>query len=88
MLSISCDSTHSHGAFAEQLGGVSFPMLSDFHPHGAVSQLYGVYNPERGNSFRSVFILDSGGVLRWKKVYPPGSLPEIPQLLAEVEKIT
>src|SRR5688500_3741111 len=40
---ISVDSTWSHPAWAEARG-ISFPLLADFHPRGAVAELYGVYN--------------------------------------------
>ena len=84
-MSISCDSVFCHGAFAEKLDGISFPMLSDFQPKGQMSELYGVLD-ERGNSLRSVFIVDSQGILRWKKIYERG-LPEIEEILGELDKI-
>lgn len=84
-MSISCDSIFCHGAFAEKLDGISFPMLSDFHPKGQLSESYGVLS-ERGNSRRSVFIIDSQGILRWKKIYEQG-LPEVQELLSELGKI-
>src|SRR4051794_27797569 len=40
-LTVSCDSVYSHKIFAER-EGFDFPLLSDFWPHGAVSQAYGV----------------------------------------------
>lgn len=86
-MSISCDSIFCHGAFAKELGGISFPMLSDFHPKGEASALYGVYG-DRGNAVRSVFIIDTAGVLRWKKTYAAGQgLPDVQELLAELDKI-
>ena len=87
-MSISCDSIHSHNAFAEKLGGISFPMLSDFHPKGQMSSLYGVYNADRGTAVRAVFIVDTQGALRWRKLYPAGQgLPEVEELLAQLDQI-
>src|SRR5690349_6900202 len=40
-MTISVDSTYSHKIFSEK-EGYEFPLLSDFWPHGAVSQAYGV----------------------------------------------
>lgn len=62
-------------------------MLADWHPKGQVSSLYGVYNIERGNPIRSVFIIDRQGIIRWKMTYGPGELPQIPDLLAELGKV-
>ena len=34
VLGVSIDSKHSHKKWAESLGGVSYPLLQDFHPKG------------------------------------------------------
>ncbi len=64
VLAISCDPMFSLRAFAEQ-DGLTFPLLSDFWPHGEVARDYGVFNEERGTPDRSTFIVDKEGVLRW-----------------------
>lgn len=85
-MSVSCDSASSHGGWAQHLDGISFPMAADFHPKGQISEMYGVYNPERGNSRRSTFIIDKNGVIRYKKVYESG-LPDNKELLAELDTL-
>jgi peroxiredoxin (alkyl hydroperoxide reductase subunit C) len=85
-VSISVDSIYSHAAYAEKLGGIGFPMLSDFHPKGKVGQLYGVYNADYGRHFRSVFLVDTEGNLAWKKIYTSG-LPDNEELLHELDKL-
>ena len=64
VLAISCDPMFALRAFAEQ-DGLTFPLLSDFWPHGAAARAYGVLDEERGCSDRSTFIVDREGVLRW-----------------------
>ena len=64
LLAVSCDPMHALRAFAEQ-DGLTFPLLSDFWPHGAVSKSLGVFNEERGCAQRSTLIIDKEGVLRW-----------------------
>jgi peroxiredoxin len=64
VLAVSCDPLFSLRAFAEQ-DGLTFPLLSDFWPHGAVAAAYGVLDEERGCAARSTFIVDKQGVLRW-----------------------
>ena len=71
ILGISCDASPSLKTFAEQ-EGIEYPLLSDFWPHGAVSQLYGSFFEERGFSLRGTFIVDKEGVLRWSVVNSPG----------------
>ena len=44
--------------------GFEFPVLSDYWPHGEVSQAYGVFNETVGAAMRSSFILDADGIVR------------------------
>ncbi len=64
VVAVSCDPMFALRAFADA-DGLSFPLLSDFWPHGAVASAYGVLNETRGCSDRSTFIVDRQGVLRW-----------------------
>jgi peroxiredoxin len=65
VLAISCDPMFALRAFAER-DGLTFPLLSDFWPHGAVATAYGVFDPDRGSAGRSTFIVDKEGRLRWE----------------------
>ena len=58
------DSVFSHANWAAGIGGVSFPLLADFHPKGAVAQSYGLYNDEAGITFRATVLIDAGGTIR------------------------
>ena len=64
LLAVSCDPMFALRAFADQ-DDLTFPLLSDFWPHGAVSSAYGVFDEARGCSRRSTFIIDRDGILRW-----------------------
>lgn len=68
------------------MGGINFPMLSDFYPHGAVCTMYDCLRPEGGFPKRAVFIIDKQGVVRFRKEYDKG-IPENKELLAELDKI-
>jgi len=74
-------------AWAEQLGGLPFPLLSDYWPHGAIGKAYGVFNEERGMDKRSAFVLDAAGIIRYSKVYEPGTIPESKDLLEQLRQI-
>ena len=71
VLGISCDASPSQKMFAEQ-EGITYPLLSDYWPHGAVSKAYGSFFEERGFSLRGTFIVDKEGILRWSVVNGPG----------------
>ena len=87
ILQISADTVPSLKAWSEQLGGIPFPLLSDYWPHGGVGKAYGVFNEERGMNSRSVFLVDAGGIIRHSHVYPPGTLPESKDLLERLKAI-
>lgn len=62
VLAVSCDSRHSQRVWAEKQG-YTFPVLSDFWPHGSVAQAYGVFNDALGCAIRATFFIDKNGVL-------------------------
>jgi peroxiredoxin len=62
-------------------------LLSDYWPHGAIGKAYGVFNEERGMDKRSAFVLDAQGIVRYSKVYEPGTIPESKDLLERLRQI-
>lgn len=64
VVEISADSIPSHRRWVEDLGGVPFPMLADFTKQ--TCRAFGALNEERGTPIRSVFVVDKGGVVRYK----------------------
>jgi mycoredoxin-dependent peroxiredoxin len=66
-LAISVDSTAATAAWAAK-EGYEFPLLSDFWPHGAVAQQYGVFDDERGLAKRGTFLVSKDGAIRFAEV--------------------
>jgi peroxiredoxin len=62
VLAVSCDTRHAQRVWSEQQG-YTFPVLSDFWPHGAVAQAYGVFNEALGCANRGSFVIDKDGVV-------------------------
>ncbi|SMD15425.1 peroxiredoxin [Lentzea albidocapillata] len=71
VLGVSVDSPFALKAWANQ-EGYQFPLLSDFWPHGAVAQSYGVFNEAVGMALRGTFLVDVSGVVRFAEVNAPG----------------
>jgi len=71
VLGVSVDTPYSLKVWAER-EGYQFPLLSDFWPHGAVAQLYGVFNEKAGMATRGTFLIDTEGVVRFAEVNQPG----------------
>jgi peroxiredoxin len=67
LLAVSNDSPFALRVFAEQ-EGLTYPLLSDFWPHGDTSRAYGVFDEEKGCAVRGTFIIDKEGVVRWTVV--------------------
>jgi len=62
VLAISCDTRHAQKLWAEQQG-FTFPLLSDFWPHGAVARAYDVFNEQLGAANRATFVIDKQGTI-------------------------
>jgi len=85
IVGISVDNYWSIAAFAKAKG-ITFPMLSDFHPKGAVAAKYGVMRDD-GIAERALFIVDPKGVIRYSYVSPILQNPGADRLIEELEKM-
>lgn len=101
VLGVSCDSRATLAAYNLSLGpSDSYPLrlLSDFHPHGAMTRSYELFNEENGAPFRSVVIIDKKGVVqfaqRYTSVRQPGPTGQgktesdlsVPSILTEIDR--
>lgn len=88
ILAVSVDNTASQKAWAASLGGINYPILSDFWPHGAVAQKYGVLR-EEGYSERAVIVIDKEGIVRYADVHdidsPPSNM-ELRHVIREIDR--
>lgn len=86
ILCISVDSVPCHKAWAKSLGGLSFPLMADFYPHGKVAQKYGVFN-KRGYSERALFIIDKKGIIRFIDHVDIATQPDNKVLFEQLAKL-
>ncbi|WP_067974155.1 peroxiredoxin [Mycolicibacter icosiumassiliensis] len=70
-LAISVGPPPTHKIWATE-SGFLFPVLSDFWPHGAVSEAYGVFNSDTGFPNRGTFVIDKSGIIRFAEMKQPG----------------
>ena len=87
VLQLSADTGPSLKAWAEQLGGIPFPLLSDYWPHGAAGKAFGVFLDDKGFDARAAFVIDANGVIQHSHVYAAGTIPESKDLLEHLKKI-
>lgn len=86
VVGISNDSIYSHISWQEKsIGWQDYALASDYWPHGAVAQKYGVLregDPLPGISDRAVFVIDKQGKIVFSKVYELGQEPDNEEYLA------
>jgi len=92
VLDISVDSIYSHKAWQKfEIGEIHLAMCSDFYPHGAVTQAFGIMRegpPQAGISERAAFIVDKSGKIAFAKVYPLDQTVKNEELLEALGKIS
>lgn len=64
ILVVSCDHFFANRAFSDR-DGYTFPILSDFWPHGEVAKAYGTFNEAVGAPNRGTYVIDREGLVRW-----------------------
>ena len=76
VLGISIDSIPSHVAWAKSLGGITYPLLSDFEPKGAVAKTYGAYRAGDGIAERALFVIDKAGKIAYRDIHDISKQPD------------
>ena len=86
VIGISADARHALSAWAKQYQ-LTFPLLSDFYPHAAIAQKYGVMH-DLGMPERALFVIDKEGKVRWIHVHRPiGEAPDNEELFDVLRKL-
>ena len=86
VLGVSVDSAWSHKAFAEKMG-ITYPLLADFQPRGAVGDKFGVYLADKGITGRAIAIVDRGGKVAWFKNYDIPTVPDINEVSSALASV-
>lgn len=80
VLGISVDSVPCHVAWAKSLGGLSYDLLADFHPKGAVAKQYGAWRDANGIAERALFIVDKEGKIAYVDIHELSDQPDNEEL--------
>jgi peroxiredoxin len=86
LLGITVDNIPTLFAWTNQMGALWFPVLSDFWPHGAVADRYGVLRSD-GISERALFVIDKKGIIQYIGVGNINKRPRLETLVRELEKL-
>ncbi len=86
LFAVSVDSIACHVAWAKYMGGINYPLMSDYYPHGEVAAKFGVLN-ERGYADRSVFLIDKNGIIRFTDFLEYNLMPDNEKLFTELANL-
>jgi peroxiredoxin len=86
VLGVSVDSVWSHKAFADKMG-ITYSLLADFHPKGAMSEKYGVYLSDKGITGRAIVIVGRDGKVAWVKNYDIPVVPDVKEVAAALGQV-
>lgn len=87
VLGISVDSIPSHVAWAKSLGGITYDLLSDFHPKGEVAKSYGAWREADGITERALFIVDKEGKIAYIDIHDIDDQPDNEDLFDVLKKL-
>ena len=86
LLGITSDNLPSLWAWTRQMGGLWFPVLSDFWPHGAVAQRYGLLRSD-GTAERALVFVDKKGIIRHIHVADINLRPKLDLIVEQLERL-
>ncbi len=86
LLGITADNIPTLYAWTKQMGKLWFPVLSDFWPHGAVADRYGVLRSD-GVSERALIFIDKKGIIRDIQVNDINKRPDLETCAINLEKM-
>jgi peroxiredoxin len=73
VLGISTDPTPTLQAWSRH-EGYTFPLLSDFWPHGETARSYGVFQAKAGMAIRGTFLVERSGTVAFAELKGPGEV--------------
>jgi len=86
LIGVTVDNIPTLHSWVKQMGGLWFPVVSDFWPHGAVAQSYGLLRSD-GVSERALVLIDKQGIIRYIDVHDINTRPDLGVLVKEMEKL-
>ncbi|MFH1699852.1 MAG: peroxiredoxin [Candidatus Zixiibacteriota bacterium] len=86
VLAISVDSVPSHESWAYSMGGIDYPLLSDFWPHGEVAERYGALT-DMGYTERMILVIDREGIIKYIDHHDLEEEPNIEELFKNLAEL-
>jgi len=87
LLGITVDNIPTLHAWTQHIGPLWFEVLSDFWPHGAIADKYGVLRSD-GLSERALFFIDEKGIIRAIVVMDINKKPDVKVCFRDIDKLS
>ena len=86
LLGITVDNIPTLFSWIQQMGDLWFPVLSDFWPHGAVADSFGLLRTD-GVAERALVVIDKDGVISYIGIGDINVRPPLEILIGELQKL-
>ena len=86
LIGVSVDNVPTLHAWVQEMGGVWFPVASDFYPHGQLADSLGILR-STGEAERSLFLIDKQGIIRYIDVHDINSRPDLGPLMKAMQEL-
>ena len=87
LIGITVDNIPTLHAWTKQMGPLWFDVLSDFWPHGAVAEKYGVLRSD-GMTERALFFIDQEGIIRGTVIFDINKKPDLKSCTSGLVQMT
>jgi peroxiredoxin (alkyl hydroperoxide reductase subunit C) len=84
LLGITTDNIPTLHAWITEMGGVWFPVLSDFWPHGGAASKLGILRSD-GTAERALFLIDKAGIIKYIDVHDINVRPDLGELAKQLD---
>ncbi len=86
LIGVSVDNVPTLHAWVQEMGGVWFPVASDFYPHGQLAEALGILR-STGEAERALFLIDKQGIIRYIDVHDINSRPDLGPLIKAMQEL-
>jgi len=86
LIGISTDNVPTLHAWVQEMGGVWFPVASDFYPHGQLAEALGILR-STGETERALLLIDKEGIIRYIDVHDINSRPDLGPLVKAMQEL-
>lgn len=86
LIGVTVDNVPTLHAWIQEMGGVWFPVASDFYPHGKLAGALGILR-STGEAERSLFLIDKQGIIRYIDIHDISEQPPTDKIMDALDRL-